>query len=116
MLYRIVIGVYGLINIAGGLFAYLSPKIQSVWSLIIGGIAGALFLIFSTLPNKNNAFAMRASAALCGALTVFWIFRINELSQQGKPATMAIMNLGLALGVFLVLGAGHMLAGRKRNS
>lgn len=116
MLYRIVVGVYGLINIAGGLMAYLMPSVKSIWSLAVGGTCGLLFIWFSFVSKKNPGFAFRASAALCAALMCFWIFRITEVNSQGKSLMMPIMNLVLAFGVLATLGLGHMIAMKKAKT
>ncbi len=114
MLYRTILAIYGLINIAGGLFAFLSPKVQSVWSLIVGGTSGVLFIIFAILAGSKPGIAFRSAAALCMALACFWVFRIIEVNGQGKSPMMANGNLILALAVFGTLGIGHMV-GMKRT-
>lgn len=116
MAYRVIIAFYGLINIAGGLMAFLSPSIRSEKSLIVGGISGLMLLSFAYIAKSNPGLAFRGAAALAFALGAFWVFRINELVAQGKPTTMAIGNLALAVVVFVVLGAGHMLASRARKA
>lgn len=115
MLYRVVVAVYGLVNILGGLFAFLSPSSKSVWSLVVGGTAGLLFLWFAAIAGKKPGFAFRAAAALAVTLAAFWVFRISEVVQLGKSPFMAVGNLILAIIVFGVLTGGHFLAMRKSN-
>ena len=114
MVYRVVIFAYGLINIAGGLIAFLMPKVQSVMSLVVGGTAGLLLLYFASAAKTKPAFGFRAAAALSVLLGAFWVYRINEVIGQGKSPVMAIMNLVLAIAVFVTLGLGHM-AGKKKS-
>lgn len=114
MFFRIIVGLYGLINIAGGLMAYLLPSVKSVWSLVVGGTAGLLLLFFAFIAGKNPGFAFRSAAALAVALAAFWVFRITEVTAQGKSPMMAVGNLLLAVAVFATLGLGHMAANKKR--
>ena len=115
MLYRVIIGVYGAVNILGGLMAYLSPNIRSVWSLVVGGTAGLLLLFFAKAGETKPAMAFRGAAAVALILACFWVYRITEVTAAGKSPMMAIGNLVLAVAVFATLGAGHMLASKKRN-
>lgn len=116
MVYRIVIAAYGAINILGGLMAYLMPKVQSLMSLIVGGITGLILLYFSWMAKTNPGVAFRGAAGLTLLLGGFWVYRINEVIGQGKSPMMAIGNLVLAVVVFAILGLGHMAGMKKRNA
>lgn len=114
--YRVLLAVYGLINIAGGLMAFLMPTVRSVWSLVVGGTCGLLFLWFSWVGKDKPGFAFRSAAALCVALACFWVYRLIESNNLGKPVMMPTMNLALAVVVFGILGIGHMSASKKSSS
>lgn len=116
MLYRIVIAAYGLINIAGGLMAYLMPSSRSVKSLIVGGIAGLLLLACAAMAKTKPSVAFRGAAAIALVLAGFWIYRINDVVAQGKSPMMSIGNLVLAVAVFATLGIGHMLGMKNRKA
>lgn len=116
MPYRIIIALYGLINIAGGLMAFLSPNIRSVGSLIAGCGSGVLLLVFSFMAKTKPGIAFRGAAGLSLILALFWMFRITQVTSQGKSITMPMGNLVLAVVVFATLGAGHMLAMKKDKS
>lgn len=115
MKYRLVIGIYGAINILGGLMAFLSPTIKSTWSLVVGGTAGLLLLFFAKMAETKPGMAFRSAAAVALVLACFWVYRITEVSAQHKPLAMPVGNLVLAVAVFATLGAGHMLAKKKQT-
>ncbi|MBS1723874.1 MAG: hypothetical protein JSS66_13080 [Armatimonadetes bacterium] len=116
MLYRWLIGIYGVINILGGVMAFVMPNVKSIWSLVVGGTAGALLLVFAAIAGSKPGFAFRAAAALALALAAFWVYRITEVTAQGKSPMMAVGNLALAVVVFATLGLGHMLAKKKTEA
>ncbi len=115
MLYRVVIGLYGLVNIAGGLMAFLMPNVRSIWSLIVGGISGILFLVFAAIGGNKPGLAFRGAAGLAFLLALFWVYRITEIVREGKSQMMAVGNLALAMAVVLFLGLGHLVSMRKKT-
>jgi Transmembrane proteins 14C len=116
VLYRVVIALYGLINIAGGVFAFLLPSARSVWSLVVGGAAGLLLLYFAAVADKKPGMAFRSAAGVAFLLACFWVFRITQVVSAGKSVRMPAGNLVLAILVVVILGGGHMLAIKKRGS
>ena len=113
MAYRIVIALYGLINIAGGVIGFVAAK--SPGSLTVGLATGFMLLYCAYVAGAKPGLAYRLAAAIAAGLVAFWCYRIYEVTQQGKPTTMAVMNLVLGAVVFITLGAGHMLSVRKRG-
>jgi len=111
--YRILIAAYGLINIAGGIIGFVAA--QSTGSLTVGIATGFMLLYCAFIAGTKPGLAYRLAAAVAAGLVAFWCYRIYEVTQQGKSPMMAVMNLALGAVVFLVLGAGHMLAMRKRS-
>ena len=114
--YRVLVVLYGLINIAGGLMAYLMPKVQSVASLVVGGTAGILLITCGIVAKNNPGAGLRMAGVISLLLGGFWVYRINEVIGQGKSPMMAVGNLVLALVVLGTLGFGHMAASKKRST
>jgi uncharacterized membrane protein (UPF0136 family) len=108
----IVLIVYGIINIAGGAMGFAMAG--SPASLIVGGIAGLLILLCGVAAKKKPGMAYRSAAILTLILLGFWVFRIVELSNDGRPIMMALGNAVLAIVVFGLLGYGHFAAQKRR--
>ena len=97
----------------------------SIWSLIVGCIAGLLILWLTSQAQQKPAMAYRALGGICLALVGFWLYRISEVEAGNKlllaahePVKSLMMprgNLLLAVLVFLCLGAGHMMKTRQRH-
>lgn len=114
-MHRAIVAIYGIINIAGGLGAYLAPSIRSLTSLVVGGLAGLSLVACAVIAKSNPGLAYRTAGVVTLGLTGFWVYRIATLAQQGKSVGMAGGNLVLAVAVLAVLGLGHMAA-RRRSS
>ena len=110
----ILVIVYGFINIAGGIIGY--TKAGSIYSLLVGGIAGLIAVWAGWSTKSKPAMGFRIAGMLCLVLLAFWIYRITEVNAQGKSPTIAIMNCGLSAGVFLILAWSHFSAISKRKS
>lgn len=113
MLYRIVIGLYGLINIAGGIIGFATAN--SIMSLIVGGLSGLFLVYLAWAAETKPAFALRTAGIVTFVLLAFWVYRFESLRQAGDKTMMAMMNLGLAVGVLAILVGGH-LAAQKKNA
>lgn len=111
--HRAIIAIYGVLNIAGGLGAYLAPSIRSTMSLIVGGLTGLALIACAAIAKSKPGMAFRTAGVVCLGLAGFWVYRIATLAQSGKSIGMAAGNLVLALAVLGVLGIGHMASRRK---
>ncbi|MFQ3586546.1 MAG: TMEM14 family protein [Fimbriimonadaceae bacterium] len=111
---RVVVVVYGVINILGGLMGFLASG--SVASLVVGVLSGLLLIGAGAIAGPKPALGYRAAGILTLLLVAFWIYRIGVVVGQDKSPMMAVMNLVLAAAVFLALGLGHLMAVRKRKS
>lgn len=114
MLYRVVIGLYGLINVAGGIIGLIVGR--SPWSLIIGGLVGLFLIYLAWAAETKPAFAMRSAGMVTFLLMAFWVFRYTSLMRTGEKTMMAMGNLGLSIVVLAILAGGHMLASKKHNA
>lgn len=111
---RVLVIVYGVINILGGLMGFLAS--QSVASLVVGILSGLLLIGAGAIAGSKPGLGYRAAGILTLILVAFWIYRIGVVVGQDKSPTMAVMNLALAAAVFLALGLSHLMATRKRRS
>ena len=66
---RVIAGEYScarysakLVNILGGLMAFLAPAIRSEKSLIVGGASGLILLYFAWVAETKPGFAFRGAA------------------------------------------------------
>lgn len=114
MLYRVVIGLYGLINVAGGIIGMATAG--SLWSLIVGGLSGLFLIYLAWAAETKPGFAMRTAGIVTFLLMAFWVFRYTTLMRAGEKTMMAMGNLGLAVVVLAILAGGHMLATKKHSS
>lgn len=111
---RALLYVYGMINITGGVIGYF--KGNSMMSLIVGGSFGLVILYLATIAKTKPGVGFRAAAVLTVGLGVFWGMRMMNLQNEGKSTMMAMMNLGLAIGVFALLTLAHLMASGKRRA
>lgn len=109
---RTVVGVYGLINILGGIIGLVAAK--SPMSLVAGGGAGLLLLACWALAKDKPGLAFRTAGVLTLGLIAFWVFRFTEVQAGGKSVMMPIMNLALGVAVLGFLTASHFAAQRRR--
>ncbi len=109
----ILVAVYGVINIVGGVFAF--QKFGSQASLLMGGVMGVLLLVAAVLTGKNPGLGFRMAGGICVILLGFWVYRLFEVIGQGKSPMAPAGNLVLALAVFAILGGSHMAAMKKRR-
>ncbi|MGE3127544.1 MAG: hypothetical protein AB7F50_10610 [Fimbriimonadaceae bacterium] len=114
-MHRAIVAIYGIINVAGGLGAYLAPSVRSLTSLLVGGLTGLALVACAVIAKSNPAMAFRTAGIITLGLGGFWVYRMATLAQQGKSLGMAGGNLVLAVAVLAVLGLGH-LAARRRTS
>ena len=103
---NIVLVIYALVNIGGGVGAYLAPKIQSTDSLIYGVSAGVL-LIASVIWARTNAKAGYGLATVVTAALVVLFIRRYLVTQKVMPA---LGLAGLSLIVLICLVLGHFAA------
>lgn len=115
MAYRAIVGIYGLLNVLGGLAAYLMPTVRSVMSLVVGGVTGLALLGCAAIAAKNPGLAYRTAGGISALLAAFWVYRIATLAQEGKSVGMAAGNLVLSVAVLAALGIGHMAAQKKAS-
>jgi len=106
---QILLIIYGAINIVGGVIGFTKG---SGMSLIVGGTFGAA-VIALTLMTKTRPSVFRVLGVLVLGLAGFWIYRMNEVAAEGKPTTIAVMNLALSLVVFVTMTAAHFAATAK---
>lgn len=111
---RVLVILYGVINILGGLMGFLASGSEA--SLVVGVLAGLLLIGAGAIAGPRPALGYRAAGTLTLLLVAFWIYRIGVVVGQDKSPMMAVMNLALAAVVFLSLGLGHMMAVRKRKA
>ena len=110
---QIVIVLYGLINIGGGIMGYM--KAQSMMSLIVGVSFGVAAVAAGLIALRKPAIGYRLAGVLSLVLLGFWVYRIIVLMQTQQKTTMAIMNLALSAVVFVLLGASHFAAQKKKS-
>ncbi len=101
-----LVGAYGAINVIGGLIGFL--KANSIWSLVVGGIAGLLLIGCAVATSTRPGLAYRSAGVLALGLLIFWAYRFSEVIGQGKSPMMAAMNLALSAGVIALLGYAHL--------
>lgn len=111
---RSVLLIYGVLNILGGIIGFVVGK--SIWSAVVGVPAGILILWLTMQTTTKPAMAYRSLGVVSVLLAGFWVFRLIEVSSQGKSPMMAILNLALSLGVFASLGYAHMASTRKPSA
>jgi uncharacterized membrane protein (UPF0136 family) len=99
---NIVLVVYALINIGGGVGAYLSPKIQSQASLIYGLAAGILLLISVWLSRTNRQAGYGLATVVTVALIVIFVKRYMD-TQKVMPG-LALAGLSVVVLVALIVG------------
>lgn len=112
-MHRAIVGIYGALNILGGVGAYMMPSVKSSMSLIVGGATGLLLIVCSLIAKDRPGLAFRTAGMVTLGLSGFWIYRIVTLGQAGKSVGMAGGNLVLGLSVLAVLVLGHMAARRR---
>lgn len=109
---RVVLGLYGLINVGGGIAGFATAG--STMSLVAGVGAGIAILVLTALTFSFPAMAYRSLGGVCLLLAAFWAYRITVLQGEGKSPGMALGNLGLALVVLGCLAFAHFAAQKKR--
>lgn len=110
---------YGLLLIALGVIGYLISG--SIISLIAGGGAGALVLVFLAITAKKRQIG-RIGVAVISLLMLgnFGVKAIKSLSAAPMTGTQTptwhVWTIAIAsLIVFLALGLGHMAAMKERR-
>lgn len=104
----IVVVVYGLINLAGGIAGFVAA--QSVVSLVAGGLAGLLLILSAALTGSRPALAWRSAGVVTFLLLVFWAYQWYA----GQFAMgRAFGNLVLAALVLACLAYGHFSKTRR---
>jgi uncharacterized membrane protein (UPF0136 family) len=106
-----IVAAYGVINILGGIMGLVMGK--STMSLIVGGAAGLLLIVFAVIAKEKPAVGFRSAGMLTTALIGFWAFRLIGLIQTGGKIVMPAMNLVLGLGVLAILAQAHFAAQKK---
>jgi len=112
---RYLLVFYGLVNMGGGIFAYLSPKSHSLKSLLVGCVAGLLLVLCGVFAKSKPALSFRSSGIIVFGLGVFWIYRTVSLMQASKSIAMSAGNLLLAAVVMALLLYGHFSAIDRRK-
>jgi uncharacterized membrane protein (UPF0136 family) len=111
---RTVVGVYGIVNILGGVIGLVAAK--STMSLLAGGGAGLALLACWALAKDKPGLAFRAAGVLTLGLIGFWVFRFTEVQAAGKSVMMPVGNLGLGVLVLGFLTASHFAAHKRKAS
>lgn len=96
----IVILVYGVITLAGGIIGYMSAR--SMVSLISGGVFGAILIIDSFYIFKSNSLAIYLALAISIILSVTFGIRFSKTFSMVPTGLMLIVSL-IAAG-FAVYG------------
>lgn len=104
---RIVVGIYGLVNIAGGIAGFLSAK--STMSLLTGGTSGLILVLCMIMVPKSPGMAWRTAGLVTFLLLCFWTYRA---ATNGFPM-MATGNLVLAATVLALMVYSHFSATKK---
>lgn len=109
-----VVLIYGIINILGGIMGFVMGK--SVMSLVAGGASGLVLIWCYMIAPTRPSTAFRLAGIITLILMGFWIYRINEVMAQEKSVTMPAGNLFLAILVLGMLGYAHFSARKNRIS
>ena len=105
---NIVLYIYGLANICGGIYAYFWK--DSLMSLVVGVPVGIATVLLTAMTKTKPGIAHRTLGVLSLALFGFWIYRIFEVRAAGGSLMMPMMNALLSLGIFALLMGAHFVA------
>ena len=89
---RIVMAVYGLLMLVGGVGGY--AKAHSAKSLIAGIVSGALIGLAYNLSRQQPRAGFGVAAVVALGLVAVFVIRIQELSAQVPPGSTG-MNVAL---------------------
>lgn len=108
---RILVGLYGLFNIAVGAEAYASK--QSLPSLIAGSAIGILLLVCFALVPKQPRWSYIGATVL--ALFVAGRFLPGAFGDTGKVWPNLVLGV-VAIAVVVLLSMAHMIARKKASA
>jgi len=110
----IAIIIYGVVNIAGGLFGFAAA--HSIWSLVAGVGLGAALVWAALTTQKNPGLGYRTAGIICVLLALFWGQGLFKNLQNSKSIMRPAGNLVMAVSMFAWMGAAHMAATKGHKS
>src|SRR5438128_1194818 len=117
IIYWIAMGttaLYGVVSLAGGILAYV--RIESVPSLVAGGIAGVLLLLCAAgmfyVPAVSQCGAIVIAVGLLGRFLPIVIEQRNQLGEFVSTMKGMVALIMVTGGVLVIIFSGLALATR----